>query len=312
VGRSEAGSSSVVAAGFKPAECATRGTRRRGARVAAAGALVLSRLATAAWGDPAYSFRNPFHPEQCERAARFAESRLERRPEDQRARHVLAEALLCCGLRDDVWSLDATITLLEGIAAERPDDFFVQLQLFDALRKRFPLANETEEALLRVRRLLAHSALGSARPALAQYAAENAEALAHHKAWAMPRLAALEAAAHAGTCTGQDLFDHASLLALTGPQGLRRAAQLIDACTQTHGENGLAALARAEVTAGSASRTRAAELYADVEQRLCGAEATAAERGQCPLARYRLARLEAACRPPSEDSPIKLSRRDMQ
>ena len=311
MGRDAARSRSFAAAGLNPTRCARCGTRPRCARTAA-GALLLSMLATPSWGDPAYSFRNPFHPEQCERALRFAEGELALRPGDQRAQHVLAEALLCCALRDDVWSLDATFTLLKGIAAERPDDFFVQLQLFDALRKRFPLANETQEALLRVRRLLADSGLGSARPALAHYVAENGAALARHKAWAAPRLAALEAAAQAGQCAPQDVFDHASLLALAGLRGLKRAEQVIDSCTQTHGENGLAALARAEVGAGRVSRARAAQLYAEVERRLCAADATAEERGQCPLARYRLARLEAACRPPSEDSPIKLSRRDMQ
>lgn len=154
----------------------------RGRVGAIAAAVVLGFNASAAIADPAYSYRSPFHPEQCEKAIVAGRRAVAADAENRRARLILAEGLLCRGLQGDSQALDAAIALLEQTVTDEPANFFAQLELADALRQRSPVSEQAERALQHARDLLAAADVGAARQELAAYIDENLAAVAQSRA----------------------------------------------------------------------------------------------------------------------------------
>ncbi len=236
--------------------------------------------------EPAYSFRNPFDPEQCDRAIRFAERRLEQEPTDPWARQLRAEGLLCRGLDDDPWALDEAIALLREIVADKPDNFFAQLALADALRKRFPASGEAQAALRRARELLAAVDDGPARAELAEYLTENAAAITAHRSRVLALVREREGAFAAAS--PQDVAALVRALPQTGPAGIERAEQHLEVYLMEHDDAALRTLYRAELMRGRAPPARCRMLYADAVSALCAAPPS----DDCALAQRRLAQLD--------------------
>ena len=185
-------------------------------------AALLAAIPVAANAQRAFSYHSPFHPEECEHALHFAPQHADSR----RARLILSEGLLCRGLQDDPAALDAAIAHLRTIAAEEPANFFVQLDLADALRKRFPLSDAAETQLRSVRALLDRSDVGAARAELTTYIDENLAAVIEYRARLLPLLEHSRAAFTAGTLPAAEVRDLISLLSLTGSDGLSQANQI--------------------------------------------------------------------------------------
>jgi hypothetical protein len=159
--------------------------RRRGsAATASLVAAFASVFAATAMAQPAFSYRNPFHPEQCERAITYAGRRVAVATGGarSRARLILAEGLLCRGLEGDGAALDQAIERFSEIVAREPENFFAQLGLADGLRRRSPHGDATLAAQRRVRQLLAQSDVGAAREELAAYVEENLAAIEQARA----------------------------------------------------------------------------------------------------------------------------------
>ncbi len=221
-----------------PRLCAVAHKRTAGARRAAEIVTVLALVSltrTASATEAAFSYRNPFHPEQCERAIRFAEQQLVQNPSSAKARMVLAEGLLCRGLDDDPDSLDESIALLREIVREDPSDFFAQLDLSDALRRRFPLSAAAERTATRARILLDHADLGAAADDLRQYIEENVAAVVAGRADAQPLLQRSAATGVADTLSPSAMRQFLGVLALTGPDGLAGAATATERVTPVRG-----------------------------------------------------------------------------
>ncbi len=143
-------------------------------------ALLLSALPAAA--DPAYRYRSPFHPDQCDKAIASATDDLESDPDNRRARLILAEGHLCRGLTGAPAALDTAIDLLQQITSVEPSNFFAQLDLADAIRRRSPFAVAAAPALQRARTLLAFTEVGAARRDLERYIDDNLAAVEHTQA----------------------------------------------------------------------------------------------------------------------------------
>jgi hypothetical protein len=270
-----------------------------GVRVAGVGvaALLFSAVAAAGDGRAAYSFRSPFNPEECGRAIAAAHVELARRPSDSAARQLLGEGQLCEGLQDDPGALDAAIQTLDAVAAAAPSDFFAQLDLADALRKRFPLSNETEAAMRKVR-ALAHTAdLGAARGEILHYVRDNLAAVEEERARTLPVLEGWEAVGSdaQGALSSRLLVELVGVLALTGPDGLARAGRMLEAYLHRHPGDGIATLYRAEVLRGRIDVSATRSLYQEAIKQLCPGEAARSDsRAACLLARWRIRQLAAA------------------
>jgi hypothetical protein len=125
----------------------------------------------------AYRFQSPFHPSQCDEAIESAERSLAEDPRDSAARLILAEGFLCRGLEGDAAAVNRAISLLTQLVADNPENFFAQLELADALRKRDATSEEAERALRRAGALLARADVGAARGVLQTYIQENLTAI---------------------------------------------------------------------------------------------------------------------------------------
>jgi hypothetical protein len=205
---------------------------------------------------------------------------------------ILAEGLLCRGLDDDPEALDAAAVLLRNVAAEEPANFFAQLELADALRKRFPLSDEAWSAARHALEMLGRADVGAARPDLTGYLTENLAAMDAQRRQAAPALARHAAGLAAGTLSPAEIREYLNLLVLTGPEGLTRAAAAVDAYLARQCDDALATLYRGEIARGRASRSESRSLYAAAQARLCRSDATAVEAAECELARWRLQQLE--------------------
>jgi hypothetical protein len=225
------------------------------------------------------------------RAIRFAQRRLTEAPANLRARLILAEGLLCQGLADDTWALDEAIERLRTIVADQPSNIFARAELADGLWKRFPLSEDAAAAGNHVRTLVRTEPPGTARAALASHARENALAASLQWSHIDAILRSRQTAATASQLSGAELYEYATLLALTGAAGVEKAEQLLNADVDLHGETGLSHLARAELALGRASRQRVRDEYEKAEHRLCTREATPFDREQCEFARFRLNQL---------------------
>jgi hypothetical protein len=238
-----------------------------------------------------YSFRTPFHEEQCERAARFAERKRARSPTSSRGPLIAAEALLCEGLDDDPWALDAAIAALRQVAARRPGDFFAQLDFADALRKRFPCSAEALQALERARTLLARTDLGAAQAEMSAYIAENAAAVAQQRGRALALLEAHKLAVANQPVVASDTNEVAAALALTGLPGLQRAREMSDRYVAQHPDDSAATLLRAELSRGCVSPQESHALFVQVRQHLCPSRAAVQDNAQCAYLDWRVTQL---------------------
>ncbi len=236
-------------------------------------------------GEPAYSFRNPFHPYQCEEALAFGRRQLQRDPSNARARLIVAEGYLCLGLEGDPWALDTSIDLLQQIIAERPDNWFARVELADAIRKRFPLSEAALTALKELRTALPTAPIvDRERAALTEYFDENAAALEENRARLLPLVRELADTA----LSSARAAERAGILVQCGDDGARAALQQIEAVLLHEADNGLLAFYRAEAQVGRVSPTRAHELFRAAAHELC--EATP-ENADCWRPRLRLQQL---------------------
>jgi hypothetical protein len=283
--------------------CASAHKRTPGARRAAeiVTVLVLVSLTRAAVAsEPAFSFRNPFHPEQCDRAVRFAQKRLAENASNRRARFILAEGRLCQGLKDNPWELDKAIDMLRQIVADEPRNFFAQLELADALRKRYPASAEAHTVLLRARDLLNAVELGRARADLAEYVAENAAAIAGQRSRILSLVREYEADFTAGRLQPPHMA--ALLLALeqTGGSGVERAERYLEVYLMQHDDIALRTLYSAELMRGRSPPARCRDLYADAVSALCAAQPSS----DCSLAQWRLTQLDQRLANPIGAPPV--------
>ena len=272
---------------------ASRLRRRRAARRAAAAwsTLVLA-FVEPAWAQHGEDFRSPFNPAQCQRAVAFGQHLIQRDPSSARARLILAEGHLCRGLDDNPWALDEAISRLHEISVSDPTNFNVQLELAEALRKRFPLSEDTEQALLRARDLLRSADVGAARPALAQYLAQTTTAVADRRARTVSNVAVAQAEFNLSSVAASDLSLLVSLLAQTGPLGLQRAEEILAAYLARYPDDARAQFDRAEVQRGRVSPAVLRAHYAATAVRLCDASAGASTTAECSVARLRLTQIE--------------------
>lgn len=239
---------------------------------------------------PAYSFQSPFSAEQCDRAIVAARQELTRDGSRSHGRLLLAEGLLCRGLEDDPTALDSAAEILRQIVRDEPANFFAQLELADALRKRFPLSDEAQTMLGRARQLLDGTDVGAARQRLAQYIDDNLAAMAEQHARTLPLVQTRAAALATGTLPPADMAGFVILLAQTGPDGVVQAERSLETYLTRHYDDMLATLYRAELLRAGGAAERARPLYADAEARLC--HAGTVQSSECSLARWRLEQLD--------------------
>jgi tetratricopeptide (TPR) repeat protein len=236
--------------------------------------------------EPAYSFRSPFDPQQCERAIRAGKRALEQDEASSRAQALLADGLLCRGLEDDPGALDAAAEMFRRIVAEEPSNFFAGLELADALRKRFPLSDEAESALRRAQRILPNADVGAAREDLTDYIEENLAAMAQQKASILPILRGRAEALASGSLSATELADSVILLSETGPGGIDRAQRGLDVYLARHPGDALGTLYRAEILRLAGQGAGSLPLYTEAEKHLCVPGTVPSS--ECSLARWRL------------------------
>ncbi len=246
---------------------------------------------TASWASLTYS--NPFHPDQCEIALATGERALARNPEDARARQLVAEALLCRGLeRDDPWALDAAREEFLAQLSAHPGDFFAHLYAAEALRRRFPLADEAAGAFERARAALANADVGAARTELDAHLRESLAALKAHREQFLPLLRARTAALEHGSLASPQLVDLLTLLTQTGPAGVDRALAILEAELARQPNIALDTFYRAEILRGRESKQTLLGLYRAASAALCEPP-HATPVNECQRARWRLDQLEA-------------------
>jgi hypothetical protein len=241
----------------------------------------------------ALSYGSPFHPEQCELAVAAAERVLSSKPQEARAREILAEGLLCRGLEhDDPWALQAAIRGLEERLSDGPEDFFAQLYLAEALRRRFPLSDRVPAELDEAAALLAETDVGEAREELTTHVREALAAVASHRAQFLPLLERREAELERGTLSPSGAGDLLTLLAHTGPSGVERALAMLDGELMQQLDEALLTFYRAELLRGRDSPPAVAALYRSARSVLCAGGAPPAPQNECQRAGWRLRQLE--------------------
>ena len=239
------------------------------------------------------TYSNPFHPDQCEIALASGEQALVRNSQDARATEIVAEALLCRGLeRDDPWALQAAIAAFRARLSSQPDDFFSQLYYAEALRRRFPLADETPVAFKRAHTTLATADVGAARAALNAYLIDALADVNSNREQFLPVLRARAASLEQGPLAPAQLIDLLTLLAQTGPRGVDHALAILDAQVSRQPDAALDTFYRAEILRGRESQGALVRLYQSAEAAVC--EATrATPLNECQRSRWRLEQLEA-------------------
>jgi tetratricopeptide (TPR) repeat protein len=261
-----------------------------GGGLVATALVLLSVLHFALAAEAAYSFRSPFHPQQCDHAVAAGQRLLQRAPTSE-ARVLLAEGLLCRGLdEDDPWALEEAIEMFRRVLADEPGSFFALLDLADALRGRFPLSEEARTAMIRVRDALGNADVGDARESLAEYIDDNLATFADQRRHALPLLQTWAAALAADSLSSADIPGFVSLLAQTGPEGLRRAEDGLDRYLAMGRDDTLVTFYRAEISRGRATPERLRLMYEQIAARSCGSDPST-QAAQCSVARLRLSQL---------------------
>jgi len=237
-------------------------------------------------GPSELSYHNPFHPQQCGLAVRYAEKRLVVEPQAARARLVLAEGLLCRGLAGDVCSLDDAIVLLTEIAVKQPADFWARLDLAEAVRARFPASEESLSALKAAADALEQSDLGEASGTLARHIENSRAVVVAYRAWVLDRVAPKRSSALSGGLPAEEMYEFVTLAALLGAKGHAEALFAL----RIHGgaDTPLARMATAELGRGLIAVDDAIALYSRAAAGLCGDGRLGIANSQCQLARTRL------------------------
>jgi hypothetical protein len=211
---------------------------------------------------------------------------------DAQARELVAEGLLCRGIvRDDPWALAAAIGAFETLIAAHPGDFFAQLYRAEALRRRFPLADESEVAFERAREVLTTADVGAARPALEAHVRESLDAVRLYREQYSPMLKEREAALAQGTLSAAELIELLTLLPQTGPSGVNRASAILEAQLGRQQSELLATFYRAEIFRGIRAAAELAPLYSSAATSAC-AHRSMQIAHECQRARWRLHQLE--------------------
>jgi hypothetical protein len=237
----------------------------------------------------AYSYATPFHPTQSHAAIEAGCKALNRDPSSQRARMILAEGFLCVGLQDDMWALDAAISLLGRIVAEEPSNLFARLDLADALRRRYPLSDAAHDALVMVDGRLDDADVGAARDQLRQYVRQNIGGI--EAAWSVVTdwpTASGEPIAIGAQPLSLGALAKATQLALTGPSAAAEVRAALEAHLRRLPNDPLASLLNAELSLGRAPRETVYGLYQKAKEELCGDARYAT---QCDLATRRVGQL---------------------
>jgi hypothetical protein len=201
--------------------------------------------------------------------------------------------LLCRGLeRDDPWALEAALDAFRSQLSSAPNDFFAQLYVVEAMRRRYPLADETLAAFERAQATLAVADVGAARPALSAHLRETLAGLQAHRKQFLPLLRARTAALQKHvSLPAVQLIDLLTLLPQTGPAGMDRASAILETELTRAPDVALDTFYRAEISRGRESPRVVARLYRDAAAALCAA-ARAPPLNECQRARWRLEQLE--------------------
>lgn len=275
-------------------------------RIAACPAIFLSGGASAHADErappPSYSYASPFHPSQCHAAIDAGCKALSRDPSSRRSLMIVAEGLLCAGLQEDLWALDAAIALLDRIVAEEPSNLFARLDLADALRLRYPLSDAAYDALAMVDARLDQADVGAARDGLRQYVRQNLGGLDA----ARSIVSYSSGASHESASMGPQPLSLAALaigtaLALTGPSRVAELQSALDAHLRQVPGDPLASFLKAELSLGRVPRETARDLYQQAKMRLC---INARYKTQCDLAKRRIGQIAspaAECPVPTEE-----------
>lgn len=259
--------------------------------------VVVSTLTTHAsteMSTPVFSFNNPFHPQQCGKAIQFARLRLRQAPTAIDAQMLLAEGLLCSGLADDPTALDGAIRILKRIVRRAPTNFFAQLGLADALRKRFPLSDDALLSLARAQELSRQSDLGEGRQELMNYIRENRAAIDAYRSQHLPSLLRARMPSPIAW-SDEDLGRIPSLMAQRGPQGQMAAVRALKAYSTRHPNDVRTHFYRTEVLRGRAADLVSTRHYKALYQALCSNPEVDSKTPECSVIRLRLSQLAAAC-----------------
>lgn len=241
----------------------------------------------------AFGFPNPFHPEQCAIALARADRLRRTHPSDARAALIRAEGLLCAGVQDDPEALDRAIVDLEDAARREPGNFFAHLYLAEAVRKRYSFSDEALQAFVNAGAALTRAAVGAARPELQAYIDQSIEGVRQGRQQFSRRSREHEAALAAGQASSFQIGSWLTLLAQTGPAGLRRAVATLEAHVAAHSDETLNTLYRAELARGRLPSGTLHALYRAAEATLCTTGSDVPRQQACALARRRLRQLGA-------------------
>lgn len=258
-----------------------------GAPITLAFALHCAWLTTAQPLRAGIDLGRPFHPDQCLLAEGWAEARRRAAPDDPRGHRVWLEAQLCRGLDDDdARALDTAVAGFAPIVAAQPSDFFAHFYRAQALRRRFPLWDETAAAFSRALAAADQADLGAARDELhrltTQQLDEVQQLLDLHRREVDTQRALLRGGDLRGVAFGEALL----LIAQCGPEDLATARRLLDARLALAAEPLLASYYRAELWRGVLPSDKLVRLYRSAMSRLCD-RPDAEDRRRCDVARWR-------------------------
>lgn len=246
------------------------------------------------WADPSdavVGYQTPFTSEQCGMALEHAQRLLDDNPGDLRASMVHAEALLCAGQQDDPEALDQAAEGFRQILARDPNNFFAYLYLAEATRARFSFSNAAIRAFMQARSVLSEADVGAARASLDAYIAQTIREVREQQQHFAQMIYDTEATLAAGTASSHQVGQLLMIQARTGPEGLERAAVLLDAYVAAGHRDPILKFYRAEMLRGRLARPTLAALYQAAEPYLCAEGGDFADRQACPLARLRLQQL---------------------
>lgn len=213
-----------------------------------------------------------------------------------RARLLLAQGYLCRGLGDDPAALDAAIDQLGALVEADPTDANTQLDLAEAMRKRYPLSHEAESALERVQALLSHDSVGAAHDLLAAHVRDNLDAVRKARSRAAALLADVREHPGASGDASSDVRLRAHLTAQTGADGRAEAESLLEDHLLVHPNDGNAAFQLAELLRGRANAERLQRLYEAAMHYLCAENRGGSPTAECTVALRRLVTFDSPLR----------------
>jgi len=188
--------------------------------------------------------------------------------------------------------LEAALRAFRERLADEPADFFARLYFAEAMRRRYPLADETLRAFERAEAVLRGSGsnVGAANDALVAHVRSQLAASTAHREQFLPLLRARSSQLKRGALSHAQLIDLLTLLPQTGPSGIDRARAILDDELARRFDVALDSFYRAEIFRGIAPREKLHDLYRSAETALCDAPEKA-PLNECERARWRLEQL---------------------